>query len=73
LPWPGIYKDRDGELHAINILGLQFGTVAKDPKDAVAALPLPPPEQIGLTLALWPMLLGAGLVLWLLGWGLRLR
>jgi hypothetical protein len=73
LPWPGIYKDRDGELHAINLLGLQPGTAAKDPKDAVAALPLPPPEQIGFTLALWPMLLGAGLVLWLLGWGLRLR
>jgi len=73
LLWPGIYKDRDGGLHAINLLGLQPGTAAKDPKDAVAALPLPPPEQIGFTLALWPVLLGAGLVLWLLGWGLRLR
>lgn len=73
LPWPGIYRDRDGELHAINLLGLQSGAAAKAPQDAVAALPLPPPEQIGLSLALWPMLLGAGLVLWLLGWGLRLR
>ena len=74
LPWPGIYKDRDGGLHAVNLLGLQSGsTVAQTPHDAVAALPLPPPEQIGFTLALWPMMLGAGLVLWLLGWGLRLR
>ena len=73
LPWPGIYKDRDGELHAINLLGLQSGPVAKSPLETVAALPLPPPQQVGLTLALWPVLMGAGLMLWLLGWGLRLR
>ena len=73
LPWPGIYKDRDGQLHAINLLGLQSGTAAKVPQDAVVALPLPPPEQIGFTLSLWPMLLGPGLILWLLGWRLRLR
>jgi hypothetical protein len=71
LPWPGIYKDGDGKLHAINLLGLRSGTPKIKPVDAVAALPLPPPEQIRSPLVLWPMLLGAAVVLWLIGWGLR--
>ncbi len=72
LPWPGLYKDSTGELHAINLLGLAAAQPKLPPDQALAAAPLPEPQEFSSTLALWPFLVCSAMVLWLLGWTLRL-
>lgn len=72
-PWPGAYRFNDGKIHAVNIVGLQPAEVAVPPEAAVVGLALPAPRCEKVGLELWPQLLAAAAVFWLLGWWARLR
>ncbi|HOF17747.1 MAG TPA: hypothetical protein PK082_02465 [Phycisphaerae bacterium] len=73
LPWPGLHRDGDGVLHAVSLPPLHADTPVVAPAQAIAAAPLPEPEPIGATAALWPALLAAAGLLWIAGWAARLR
>jgi len=68
---PGIYRDPDGALHAVSLTGLHAGRPKRPPAEAIADAPLPGPRRLPGGMALWPMLLAAAVVAWLVGWALR--
>ena len=75
-PWPGAYRYGEGktqEIHAVNIVGLRPAKVAVTPAAAVSALKLPKPQRDTVGNELWPALLAAAVLFWLVGWWARLR
>jgi hypothetical protein len=68
LPWPGLYRDRAGEMQAVNVMDLCEGAASQPPAKAVADGPLPEPIVRGVTVTIWPWLAGACLLCWLAGW-----
>ena len=73
LPWPGIYVDDAGTLHAVTLAGLRAARPTETPEAALAALGLPEPRRVETGTALWSLLTIATVVLWWAGWTLRLR
>jgi hypothetical protein len=73
LPPPGVYLDEAGGLHAVSLIGLRSRAPEVPPLQAVSAAPLPPPQPVGRSIELWAVLAVAAVVLWLIGWSLRLR
>jgi len=73
LPWPGIYRDSAGEMHAVSLTGLRAAQPQQSPAAAVAKLPLPQPLYDRRGVPLWPILAAVAAVLWLLGWAARVR
>jgi len=71
LPWPGLYRDADGALHAVNLLGVRAAEPNTPSHKAAAAAPLPEPMPAGAEILLWPWLSAAALLCWLMGWALR--
>jgi len=72
-PWPGLYKDSEGGLHAVSVLGLRSAEAKTPPGDAVAGAPLPPAESAAVSREFWPWLVVAAAALCLAGWAARLR
>ncbi len=70
---PGIYRDKDGDLHAISLTGLKSATPKIDPLKRAAEITLPEPEPLTKGVELWPFLALAVAMFWLSGWVLRLR
>jgi hypothetical protein len=70
LPWPGLYRDGDGGLHAVALGGLSDAGAASP---AIDDLPLPQPVSSRQPLALWPVFAMLAGLLWLGGWALRVR
>jgi hypothetical protein len=70
---PGLYRDAAGALHAVSLTALKSAQPAENPVKKVLALPLPAPEPQARPVDLWPALLLAAAVCWLLGWARRLR
>lgn len=75
LPWPGLYTDPAGDLHAVSLpaANARWTKAAQSPDQAVAALSLPPQRPLSKSTALWPALLAAAMLLWISGWALRNR
>jgi hypothetical protein len=73
LPWPGLYRDPSGQLHAVNLLALDSAQPDTEPRQRVAALSLPAPVPLAAGVELWPALALAAAALWLAGWTLRTR
>jgi hypothetical protein len=73
LPWPGVYRDAGGQLHAVSLVGLGGPIAAPGAADAAKRAELPPPGPVVAEAELWPLLAAAAVVLWLLGWALRFR
>jgi hypothetical protein len=69
---PGLYRLADGTLAAASLVGL---AAAQQPLPPVGAadVPLPPPQELGRPVELWPALLAVAMALWLGGWAARLR
>lgn len=73
LPWPGVYRNAMGGIHAIGLTGPPLVQPAEDPLGAVAAVELPPPEPAAEAGVFWPWLAGAAAALWIIGWWLRIE
>jgi hypothetical protein len=73
LPWPGIYRDADGKLHAVSLTIQPPSAPTSQPATiSPADAPLPQPQPARSPLELWPILLAAAGGLWLAGWVARL-
>ena len=73
LPWPGLYKDSSGGLHAVSVVGLRSAEPAIAPARAVAELRLPAPRYADIGREFWPWLVVAAIALCLAGWAMRVR
>jgi hypothetical protein len=73
MPWPGLYADAAGRLHAVSLVGLKPGRPPVTPDEAIAAIELPRAEYAERGVPLWPVLAAAAAALWLAGWAVRLR
>lgn len=73
LPAPGVYRDPAGALHAVSLVGLRSAEPKTDPQEQIAAISLPPPLPASEGVEFWPMLAAAAVVVWMVGWTLRLR
>ncbi|MHC4718477.1 MAG: hypothetical protein ACYS5V_16015 [Planctomycetota bacterium] len=73
LPWPGLYRDSAGGLHAVSLTGLRSARTDADPVAAARQLALPQPRRIAKGVELWPMLAVLAAVLWVAGWAVRLK
>jgi hypothetical protein len=70
---PGIYRARDGQLHAVTLTGLRAARASTPPLDAVAAMSLPDPVSSGRAVDLWSALAVAAIGFWLIGWAMRVK
>ncbi len=73
LPWPGLYRDADGTLHAVSVTGLKSAAPGVDPLKRIAEITLPQPEPLTKSVELWPLLALAAGLLWMGGWVVRMR
>ena len=73
LPWPGIYKDKAGGLHAVSVFGLRAAAPKTPAAEAAAVATLPQARHLAAPRETWPLLLAAAMLLWLSGWAMRLR
>ena len=73
LPWPGLYRDGSGEIHAVSLTGLKSAAPETDPLKRIAEISLPEPQPLTQGRELWPFLALAAAMLWLGGWVLRMR
>ena len=73
LPWPGLYKDSSGGMHAVSLVGVRSAEPAIAPARAVAELRLPAPRYADVGREFWPWLVVAAIALCLAGWAMRVR
>jgi hypothetical protein len=73
LPWPGIYRDEAGALHAVAADGLRGAQPKLPPAQAVAAIALPQPRTETAAVQLWFHLLAAAMLFWMIGWAMRVK
>jgi len=73
LPGPGLYRDRDGHIHAVSLTGLRAARAIAPPLDVVAKLSLPDPAPTGQAVELWPALAIAAMGFWVTGWAMRVK
>ncbi len=72
-PWPGLYRDASGELHAVSLPGLRAEGVEISPTLAAESAPLPDPRQGEDAREFWSVLVAAAGAMWIIAWALRLR
>ena len=72
-PWPGVYLDSRGGLHAVTLVGLRSASPAVPPDRAAAEAPLPAPRMSATSRGLGVWLALAAVLLWLAGWAARTR
>jgi hypothetical protein len=71
LPWPGLYRDHDGKVKAVNLF-VFFAQLGDVPSDADILLkPLPEPVRMQGDHAFGSLLTAVAAVLWVIGWWLR--
>ncbi len=70
---PGIYRDKDGDLHAVSLTGLKSAQPKIDPLQRITEISLPAPKPLTKGVELWRWFVLAAAVFWLSGWVLRLR
>ncbi len=73
LPWPGLYRDGSGEIHAVSLTGLKSAAPETDPLKRIAEISLPEPQPLTQGRELWGFLALAAAMLWMGGWVLRMR
>ena len=73
LPWPGLYRDSAGGVHAVSLPGLRSARPDADPVAAARWIALPSPTRVERGVALWPGLIVLAGLLWMAGWAVRLR
>ena len=67
---PGVYRDAEGRLHAVSLVGLRSGRISTQPLQSVASVMLPQGRAVTQGLELWSILLALAGALWLAGWSL---
>lgn len=74
LPWPGIYRDRQGDSHVVNPpLGIRSAEPAVPPAEAIAAISLPAPAPAETAWEAWPVLAVLAGLCWIVGWAMTLQ
>ncbi|MFP4355848.1 MAG: hypothetical protein ACLFUJ_12055 [Phycisphaerae bacterium] len=71
--WPGLYRDGQGQLHAVNVSELSWTGQTEALEQQVGRVRLQPASAKGGEESLWPAFLIGAVLFWFVGWWLRGR